>query len=213
MAHRLTHEQEYRGLDAIAKIADLRLVVCGCGSVGSTLVWNLARQGFATIRVIDSDRVEEANIGTQVYGRKENGLQKATALANIIFRDVGVSIDAQPAKLEERNRAQLLRDAACIVDCFDNHEARRLVHEFANERQIFCLHVGTEADYAEVTWGEKYKVPQDHGGDAPCDIPLARNLILLAAAVASECLVEFAMDGTRRSYHITLRDRKISLAR
>ena len=50
-----------------------------------------------------------------------------------------------------------------------------------------------------------YRVPDDGGLD-PCDYPLARNLVGLAVAVASEAAVGWLAGGARRSYTITLRD-------
>ncbi len=68
-----------------------------------------------------------------------------------------------------------------------------------------CLHIGLFADYAEVIWDEAYRVPSDVGADV-CDYPLARNLVLLAVALASEVLVRYLIDGTRSNWSVTLRD-------
>ena len=48
-------------------------------------------------------------------------------------------------------------------------------------------------------------MPQDVAGDV-CDYPLARNLILLAVAVASEVIVRFVLEGERKDFSVTLRD-------
>ena len=68
-----------------------------------------------------------------------------------------------------------------------------------------CLHVGLFADYAEVIWDETYRVPRDVALDV-CDYPLARNLVLLAVAVASEALIRFVLDGSKGGWSVTLRD-------
>jgi hypothetical protein len=68
-----------------------------------------------------------------------------------------------------------------------------------------CLHVGLYADYDEVIWDDRYRVPRDVAGDV-CDYPLARNLVLLVVAVASEAVVRFALDGARHDWSATLRD-------
>ena len=54
-------------------------------------------------------------------------------------------------------------------------------------------------------WDERYRVPNDVGGDI-CDYPLARNLIVLVVAVASEVLIRFALSEARENYSVTLRD-------
>jgi len=67
------------------------------------------------------------------------------------------------------------------------------------------LHVGLFADEGEVIWDERYRAPQDVAGDV-CDCPLARNLVLIAIAVASEVVVRFALTGTRQDFSVTLGD-------
>ena len=48
-------------------------------------------------------------------------------------------------------------------------------------------------------------MPRDVGGDV-CDYPLARNLVLLAVAVASETVVRQVLSGERQNWSVTLRD-------
>ena len=47
--------------------------------------------------------------------------------------------------------------------------------------------------------------PRDVAGDV-CDYPLARNLVLLVVAVASETVVRYAFTGLRQDHSVTLRD-------
>jgi molybdopterin/thiamine biosynthesis adenylyltransferase len=207
------HEEIYRGADAIQRLGQFRLVVCGAGAVGSNLVSNLARQGVRQIAVIDDDRVEAHNVGTQMYGESDVGAFKAEVLQSEIFRAVGVEIEAVRKRLDERNAARLLQGAALVVDGFDNHASRALVTEHCRAAGIPCLHVGLNADYAEVLWNEDYRVPGDvaQAGANVCDYPLARNLIQFAVALASEAVVQFILTGERRNYSFTLRDMKINV--
>ena len=76
MAGKFHHERIYRGADQLAKLASLRVVLCGAGAVGSNLADNLVRQGLAHLRVIDHDRVEEHNVSTQLDGESEVGAWK-----------------------------------------------------------------------------------------------------------------------------------------
>src|SRR3954468_24669602 len=94
MPGKLLHEERYRGADKLAALKDARIVLCGAGAVGSNLADNLVRQGFSTLRVIDHDRVEEHNVGTQLYGESEVGVWKVDALRNRLFRACGVEVDA-----------------------------------------------------------------------------------------------------------------------
>jgi len=205
MADKFHHEAIYRGADEVSRLTGQTLTVCGAGALGSLLADNLARQGFKHLRVIDRDRVEEHNVGTQLYGESDVGAWKVEVLRQRLFRATGVEIDALRKELDDRTAKSLLHDGGLVVDTFDNSASRRLVQEHCRALQLPCLHVGLYADYGEVIWDERYRVPRDVSGDV-CDYPLARNLVLLATAVASEVLIRYALAGVRQDFSVTLRD-------
>lgn len=199
------HERLYRGHAALEKLAAARLVLCGAGAVGANLAESLARQGARCLRVIDFDRVEEHNVNTQPWTLEDVGAFKVETLRNLLFRAANVEIDAVPKALTEKNVRKLLGEAQLVIDGFDNSASRRLVRNHCAEHGIPCLHVGLNADYAEVIWNAAYRVPADVTGDV-CDYPLARNLVLAAVALAGETLLRFLSEGEEESRTLTLRD-------
>ena len=205
MSERFLHENIYRGQDAMNAITQVPVALCGVGAVGSNLAVNLARQGFASLILIDGDRVEPHNLGTQVWTEAEVGLFKAECLRNRMFDDLGLEVEARAKMLGERNAKKLLKGATIVVDSFDNSESREIVKNHCADANMACLHVGLNADYAEVIWNESYRVPSDLGEDV-CDYPLARNLIMLAVSVASESLIRFITTAEKKNYTITLGD-------
>ena len=205
MADKFHHEAMYRGSDEIARLAVQQLTICGAGALGSHLAENLARQGFRKLRAIDRDRVEEHNVSTQVYGESDVGAWKVEVLRQRLFRATGIEIEALRKELDARTARALLQEGGLIIDALDNAASRRLVQEHCRALARPCLHIGLYTDYGEVIWDERYRVPQDVAGDV-CDYALARNLILLAVAVASETIVRFALAGERQDYSVTLRD-------
>jgi molybdopterin/thiamine biosynthesis adenylyltransferase len=209
MTHRLHHEQIYRGRELMQKLAQFRVHICGAGALGSNLAVNLARTGLSQLTVIDKDRVEQQNIGTQVYSLDDVGSRKAEILRNLIYRDVGVDVEAHPQELSERNLAKLLKGARLVVDAFDNSSSRQLVTEFCRANAIECLHAGVNDAYGEVVWNDNYRVPSDAGLEV-CDYPLARNLIMLVVAVASESIVRLIASGTKENYSVTVGDLSIN---
>ncbi len=206
------HEMLYRGEEALVRLSRVRLVICGAGAVGSNLASNLVRQGFRSIRVIDDDRVESHNIGTQTYDCGDVGAFKAEVLQAEVFRAVGVEIEAERQRLTGKNVEKLLAGADIIVDGFDNTASRLLVTESCRKSGTACLHVGLSADYAEILWNEVYRVPQERAGAVDvCDYPLARNLSQFAVALASEALVRYILTGQRQNYSFTLNDLRINV--
>ena len=213
MQDMLYHEILYRGDEALTRLAEVELVVCGAGAVGSNLVDNLVRQGFRRLTVIDFDRVEAHNVGTQTYAESDTGAYKVAVLEAEVYRAVGVEIKAIRQRLTERNVVKLLRGADLVIDGFDNHEARAEVTEHCRSSEIPCLHVGLSADYAEVVWNEGYRVPQDVDpeGANVCDYPMARNLIQFAVILASEAIVRYVLEGEQQNYSFTLGDLQINV--
>jgi len=205
------HESLYRGADALTRLADVRLIVCGAGAVGSNLVDNLVRQGLRHVTVIDFDWVEAHNVGTQTYAESDVGAFKVEMLQAEVFRAVGVEVSAVRKRLTERNVARLLEGADLVIDGFDNHASRTLVTEHCRTTGIPCLHVGLSADYAEVVWNEDYRVPQDVADPDVCDYPMARNLIQFAVSLASEAVIRFVLEGQRQNYSFTLRDLQVNV--
>jgi molybdopterin/thiamine biosynthesis adenylyltransferase len=168
-------------------------------------VESLARSGFARLRVIDRDRVEERNLSTQPYYRSEIGAFKAKMLANALYRALGVAVEARAEELTAANAERLLADSALVIDTFDNSAARQVVRDFCERAALPCLHAGLAGDYGEVIWNDRYRVPSAANDDV-CDYPLARNLVMLTVAVACEVAMAFAATGEQRSFTVTLGD-------
>lgn len=205
----LVHEEIYRGGDLLKKMAEQDLLICGAGAIGSNLVENLVRQGFKKITVIDFDRVDDHNRHTQIYDRRDIGQLKVNALKSRIFNIMGVSIEIISQKLEQSNIERVMKKDFLVIDGFDNTESRRLITEYCNGTGKTCLHAGLNRDYAEVVWNQFYRVPDSVKGMDVCEYPLARNVILMAVAVASEVLIKYLDRGVYENYAITLKDLKI----
>lgn len=205
------HERLYRGEEALRRLASLHLFLGGAGAVGSHLASNLLRQGVRDLQVIDFDRIEAHNVGTQLYAEADVGAHKVDILQAELFRATGIEIAVWRQRLTPRNVAKLIQNVDLVVDGFDNHAARALLTEHCRAHAIPCVHVGLHADYAEILWNEGYRVPQDPPpGPELCDYPLARNLVLFAVALASEAILRFVLTGEQRNLSFTLRDLTIN---
>jgi len=202
------HEALHRSDATLRRLAEYPVTVCGAGALGANVAENLARQGFGRLIIVDRDRIEERNLSTQPYFRGDIGAQKARILGNNIYRALGIAPAVHAVELTAANARKLFKGSGLVIDTFDNSAGRRIVSEICAAMDIPCLHIGLARDYAEVIWNDIYRVPSDAHDDI-CDYPLARNLVLLAVAVASEAIVEFVAHETQRagsSYTITLGD-------
>ncbi len=107
----------------------------GAGGTGSQFLTALGRINHALIalnhpglavRVFDDDKVEEANLGRQLFSTAELGLHKAVALVNRINLFFGTSWKAIPEKynLQTLNDTPELAMAEITISCVDTVKAR-----------------------------------------------------------------------------------------
>ena len=155
----LVHETAYRGESTIAKIKQYPIFVCGCGAIGSNIIYNMAKQGFQNITVIDNDRIEKHNIGTQTWGLREVNGKKVQIMRNQISMATGISIQMIDKELCQSNIKRLINPESIVVDGFDNFRSRAVVKTFCENSKIDCVHIGLSEHYAEIVWNEKYKIP------------------------------------------------------
>ncbi len=205
MPGKFHHEQIYRGDAVLQKLSTTNIIIAGVGALGSNLADTLARQGAARLRLIDHDRVEEHNLGTQAYATSDIGQFKADAMKKHLFRIAGMEAESVRKELTADNARVLLKDAGLVVDCFDNSAARQITQAHARTARVPTLHAGLNTDYGEVVWDETYRVPRDVRGDV-CDYPLARNLVLLTVSTLAETILTWLTTGERKSWSLTLRD-------
>lgn len=208
MADILTHEALYRGRGYLERRAKKRILVCGAGALGSRLVDALACQGYVP-DVVDFDKVDLHNYGNQLFGPADRGKLKATQCANNTYRRLGVKVGAIDKKVTAENAGKIVKGYDLVVDVFDSAESRQLLVDACKAANITCLHAGMSGDgFAEIEWNENYRTHGDQPavGDAPCEYPLALNLVLFTVAIASEVINSFVDDGQKRSIQFTLRD-------
>lgn len=107
----------------------------GAGGTGSQFLTALGRINHALIalnhpglivKVFDDDKVEEANLGRQLFSTAELGLHKAVALVNRINLFFGTNWKAIPERydLKTLNIAPELAMAEITVSCVDTVKAR-----------------------------------------------------------------------------------------
>jgi adenylyltransferase/sulfurtransferase len=118
-----------------SQLAGRRVVVVGCGALGSAVAGQLVRCGVGTVRVIDRDVVELRNLAHQsLYTEADaaGARPKAEAAAdrlralNAECRVEGVVADLAPG-----NARQLCAGADLIVDGADNLETKFLLNDLA----------------------------------------------------------------------------------
>ena len=182
------------------------LTVCGAGALGSHLVQILRSEKLLPIRVVDFDRVESHNLGSQFHGAQGRGKLKVQALQQTMQFLWGAKLVATPTRLTADNVDAVLGGSELVVDCLDNAKGRRLVQQFCEQAAIPCLHGALAAGgtYGRVVWSEHFVVDEEKvAGGHTCEDGAFLPFIALVSAYLARSVQLFVKDGRRVGFEVT----------
>ncbi len=187
------------------KATKKRIIILGCGALGSNLVSSLAidlRKEVA-ITVLDYDKVEPRNYqaGTQWYKKDQNGKSKAQMLALNAYYWLNTEVSTIEDVFGNHN-AELLKNYDLVVDCFDNYDARKVVYDFCKEHKISCLHIGFSPNKTfEISWNQHYTPPSDNlKGFDICELAGASAFIKMVSSLGSLVIEEYVSSGVQKEF-------------
>jgi adenylyltransferase/sulfurtransferase len=130
-------QQLFLGKSAQDKLFRSKVVLIGCGALGSNIGVSLARAGIGDIAVADRDIVEEENLGTHQYYYSDIGLPKAIALKEkMLAINKNAKIGAVVADVNRGNIESLVRGADLVMDGTDNFRTRFLINDACVKNRI-----------------------------------------------------------------------------
>ena len=139
------------GEEGQKKIREARVLLVGCGALGSNIANNLVRAGVGKITIVDRDFLEINNLQRQMLFDEEDvaaSLPKAVAAANKLRKInsevevVSIVADVNPSNIEA-----LVRDADVVLDGTDNFETRYLINDACVELGKPWIYGGVLASY------------------------------------------------------------------
>lgn len=112
-----------------------RVLLIGCGALGTHLADALVRAGVGFLRIVDRDFIEINNLQRQILFDEDDiaaGLPKAEAARRKLTRiNTAVSVEAVVADVNYRNIDSLAEGADLLLDGTDNFETRYLINDLA----------------------------------------------------------------------------------
>jgi molybdopterin/thiamine biosynthesis adenylyltransferase len=181
------------------------IVIVGAGALGSHVVL-CARNWAHPIQVVDFDRIEAKNTQAQFHTKMGLGRNKAQALQQAMQGMWGTKLIAIPHKLTLENVGTVLGDAALVLDCTDNIEARQIIQGFVRAKGIPCLHGALSADgsFGRIIWDELFRAdPEGAPGQATCEDGETLPFFALAGAQMAVIAQLFLENGEKRSLQMT----------
>jgi molybdopterin-synthase adenylyltransferase len=136
------------------RLAAARVLVVGCGALGSVLANTLVRAGVGFTRLVDRDIVELSNLQRQVlYDEADarDGTPKAVAAARALAAiNSTVTIEPVVADVTNDNVEPLLAEVDLVVDGLDNFAARYLINDACVKQGLPWVYAGVVASYGMV---------------------------------------------------------------
>lgn len=111
---------------------ELKVCIVWAGWIGSNSAYCLAKQWIENIKVIDFDKVEIENTGSQFYREKDIWKLKVEALQEQVLEQTGVNIDIVKSEYKKSN----IKGYDIIVLALDNLETRKAIVEDCEDWQI-----------------------------------------------------------------------------
>jgi adenylyltransferase/sulfurtransferase len=123
------------GVEGQQRLSAARVVLFGCGALGTVLANTLVRAGVGTMRICDRDFIERDNLQRQVLFDENDiaaGLPKAEAAAAKLRRiNSAVTIEPFVIDVNPTNIERLADGAELLLDGTDNFETRFLINDLA----------------------------------------------------------------------------------
>lgn len=135
------------------KLSKAKILVCGAGGLGSTVLANLASVGVGTIGIIDNDILELSNLNRQYIHKFENiGKVKVESAKQWINEfNPEIKVNTYQTRLDEDNYENIVKDYDFIIDCFDSFESKFLLNKIAVCTGKILIHGGVTEFFGQVT--------------------------------------------------------------
>jgi adenylyltransferase/sulfurtransferase len=202
---RYSRQERFWGIGATgqARLESGRVLVVGCGALGSAAIDLLARSGVGHLVIVDRDFVELSNLQRQLLYDEADaaaGTPKAVAAASAVGGiNARVEVEAVVADVTPDNVEALVARADVVIDGTDNLETRYLLNDACVKAGIPWVYggaVGSTGMSMTILPGETacfrclFPVPQPAGTMETCDTAgvLASGVVTVAALQWTEVI-------------------------
>lgn len=134
------------GIEGQNKLRNSKIIIIGCGALGTVISNNLARAGVGYMKIVDRDYIELSNLQRQLLFDEEDineNLPKAIAAKRKLERiNSDIVIDTEVVDVNSRNIEKLCSGMDIILDATDNFSTRYLINDIAVKLNIPWIYGG-----------------------------------------------------------------------
>ncbi|SET24515.1 adenylyltransferase and sulfurtransferase [Natronincola peptidivorans] len=149
------------GIEGQKLLKNAKVLLVGCGALGTVAANSLARAGVGYLRIVDRDFVELSNLHRQTLFDEEdikNNIPKAEAAARKLRKiNSDIEIDSMIKDVNSVTVEKMVEDIDLIIDCTDNFKTRYLINDVAFSKNIPWIYGGAIGSAGNV----KFFLPED----------------------------------------------------
>lgn len=122
------------------KLCDSKVLIIGCGALGSMIAMQLAGAGIGVLGIADYDKVDISNLQRQFFfTTDELGLPKVDLLfKRIISLNPDVEVISYRSFISPAKAEEIFEDYDFIVDATDNPESKKMIGDIALKKRKAC---------------------------------------------------------------------------
>ena len=127
------------GDEAIQKLKDSKVCICGIGGVGSYAMEALARVGIGNIVIVDKDKVDATNINRQLVATVDSVDKPKVEIAEKRIKSINPTINVIAYKvfIDESNISEYI-DTSCdyVIDAIDSVDSKVALIKYCYDNNI-----------------------------------------------------------------------------
>src|SRR6185295_4991992 len=165
MSERYSRQILFTGIGAAGqqRLAKSRVLIVGCGALGSAHAEGLARAGVGKLRIADRDFVEASNLQRQTMFTERDAAErvpKAIAAANHI-REINSEIEVEPeiVDVNHANIERLLTGCDVVLDGTDNFATRYLINDACVKHEVDWVYGAAVGSYGVTMTVRPHQTP------------------------------------------------------
>lgn len=130
------------------KLIQSKVLIIGCGGLGSPIIQYLAAAGLGELTLCDDDRIELTNLNRQLlFTPGDIGKYKAEQAAKVINTlNPAIKTTICTDRISHHNVRQMIAGHDCVVDCTDSLATKFLINDAAILEKCPLVH-GTAMGY------------------------------------------------------------------
>lgn len=137
------------GFEGQKKLLESKVLIIGCGALGSMVAMQLAGAGIGEIGIADFDYVDISNLQRQFFFKEmDAGKPKAKVLEDSIKNLNGrVKVEIYNSIITKKKAKEIFPEYDFIVDATDNPESKKIVGEISLLNKKACS-IGGVRDFS-----------------------------------------------------------------